>query len=47
MSYLLSPVPISLLTSAKTFYQQKQGQNLTSLIPKFTVSRTELAQNCD
>ncbi len=36
MSYLLSPVPISLLTIAKTFYQQKKGQNLTSLIPKFT-----------
>jgi len=39
MSYLLSPVPISLLTIAKIFYQQKKGQNLTSLIPKFTLAR--------
>jgi hypothetical protein len=36
MSYFLRPHLISLLTAAKTVYQQKKGQNLTSLISKFT-----------
>src|SRR5258708_4516489 len=45
MSYLLSPVPISLLTIAKTFYQQKKGQNLTSLIPKFTLFLSSTMSN--
>ena len=35
MSYLLRPHLISLLTAVKTIYQQKKGQNLTSLISKF------------
>jgi hypothetical protein len=37
MSCLLSPHSTSLLNIAKTFYQQKRGQNLTSFIPKFTM----------
>src|SRR5258708_1507820 len=37
MSYLLSPHSIRLLRIAKTAYQQKERQNLTSLIPKFTL----------
>ena len=36
MSYFLRPHLISLLTAAKTVYQQKKGQNLTSLTSKFT-----------
>jgi hypothetical protein len=42
MSYLLGPVPISLLASAKTCSQQKKGQNVTSLMPKCTVQELNL-----
>jgi hypothetical protein len=36
MSYFPYTHLIDLLTAAKTIYQQKKGQNLTSLISKFT-----------
>jgi 3-oxoacyl-[acyl-carrier-protein] synthase II len=37
MSCLLSPRATSLLSIAKTVYQQKKGQNLTGFIPNLTI----------